>query len=130
MRISGPVLDTDDVPRLTRFYERLLGWTVTDREEPRPGEPPGAGWSRLRSPGGDTKVEIQWEAVYERPAWPPAASRQQMMMHLDIAVDDLDAGVAWALDAGATLAEHQPQDGVRVMLDPAGHPFCLFADVG
>jgi len=22
----------------------------------------------------------------------------------------------------------QPQDDVRVMLDPAGHPFCLFAD--
>ena len=24
------------------------------------------------------------------------------------------------------MAEHQPQDDVRVMLDPAGHPFCLF----
>ena len=51
-----------------------------------------------------------------------------MMIHLDIGVDDLDAGVAWAIDAGATLAEHQPQEAVRVMLDPAGHPFCLFAD--
>ncbi len=49
-----------------------------------------------------------------------------MMIHLDIGVDDLDAGVAWALGAGATVAEHQPQDGVRVMIDPAGHPFCLF----
>ncbi len=51
-----------------------------------------------------------------------------MMIHLDIEVDDLDDGVAWAIEAGATLAEHQPQDDVRVMLDPAGHPFCLFAN--
>ena len=29
-------------------------------------------------------------------------------------------------DLGATLAEFQPQDDVRVCLDPAGHPFCLF----
>jgi hypothetical protein len=49
-----------------------------------------------------------------------------MMMHLDIAVDDLEEGVAWALEAGAELAPHQPQEGVRVLLDPEGHPFCLF----
>ena len=49
-----------------------------------------------------------------------------MMIHLDIAVEDLDAAVAWARESGATLAEHQPQDRVRVVLDPAGHPFCLF----
>jgi hypothetical protein len=24
------------------------------------------------------------------------------------------------------VADHQPQDDVRVMLDPAGHPFCLY----
>jgi len=49
-----------------------------------------------------------------------------MMMHLDIAVDDFEAGVAWALQAGATLAGYQPQEHVRVLLDPAWHPFCLF----
>jgi hypothetical protein len=34
--------------------------------------------------------------------------------------------VAWAQEAGATVAGHQPQPDVRVMLDPDGHPFCLF----
>ncbi|WP_232821653.1 VOC family protein [Desertihabitans aurantiacus] len=29
---------------------------------------------------------------------------------------------------GASLAEHQPQKDVRVMLDPDGHPFCLYPD--
>jgi len=27
---------------------------------------------------------------------------------------------------GAVLAESQPQDDVRVLFDPSGHPFCLF----
>ena len=49
-----------------------------------------------------------------------------MMMHLDIEVDDLAAAGAHAIAAGATLADFQPQDHVRVYLDPAGHPFCLW----
>ena len=51
-----------------------------------------------------------------------------MSMHLDIAVDDLDASVAYAVSVGAEVASFQPQDTVRVMLDPAGHPFCLYLD--
>jgi hypothetical protein len=27
--------------------------------------------------------------------------------------------------AGARLAEYQGREDLRVMLDPAGHPFCL-----
>ena len=49
-----------------------------------------------------------------------------MMAHLDIATDDLAGAVANAIECGATVAEYQPQDDVRVMLDPDGHPFCLF----
>jgi hypothetical protein len=49
-------------------------------------------------------------------------------MHIDIAVDDLAGAAAGAVDLGATLAEFQPQDDVRVLLDPAGHPFCLYLD--
>jgi len=43
-------------------------------------------------------------------------------------VDDLDEAVAAARELGATLVEYQPQDDVRVLLDPAGHPFCLYLD--
>ena len=50
------------------------------------------------------------------------------MLHLDLHVDDLDAAVKHALDAGASLAEYQPQERVRVLFDPAGHPFCVFLD--
>ena len=49
-----------------------------------------------------------------------------MMEHLDIWVNDLVKGVEHALSLGAALADFQPQEEVRVLLDPAGHPFCLF----
>jgi hypothetical protein len=52
------------------------------------------------------------------------------MMHLDVQVGDLDSAVEEALALGATLADSQPQENVRVMLDPAGHPFCLCRDDG
>lgn len=71
---------------------------------------------------------MQWEPNYVAPTWPPVAGEQLMMIHLDIGVEDLDAGVRWALEAGASLANHQPQEDVRVMLDPEGHPFCLCPD--
>ena len=53
-----------------------------------------------------------------------------MMMHLDIEVNDLSSAVEHALVLGATLTDFQPQDDVRVLCDPAGHPFCLFVPTG
>ena len=50
------------------------------------------------------------------------------MMHFDFQVADLDAAVAEAVALGATVADHQPQENVRVLFDPAGHPFCLCLD--
>ncbi len=128
MRISGPTLDASSPIALAEFYERLLGWPIVRREGPRPGQPASDGWAMLRSPAGDQKIEVQWEPHYRRPVWPPVAHQQLMMMHLDIGVADLDDGVAWALAQGASLADHQPQVDVRVLLDPEGHPFCIFFD--
>jgi catechol 2,3-dioxygenase-like lactoylglutathione lyase family enzyme len=117
MRVSATVLGAPDPRALGAFYARLLGWTVAKNDEV---------WVMLKPSGGGTGLSFQREPDYVAPVWPPQPGQQQMMSHLDIAVDDLEAGVSWALDAGATLAEFQPQEHVRVMLDPAGHPFCLF----
>jgi catechol 2,3-dioxygenase-like lactoylglutathione lyase family enzyme len=124
-RVSAAVLGSSDPRKLAAFYERLLGWTRVADEPARPGAPPEDGWVMLRPPTGGTGLSFQFEPGYVRPTWPPEPNKQQMTMHLDIAVDDLDEGVAWAVDAGAALADHQPQTHVRVMLDPDGHPFCL-----
>lgn len=124
----GPVLDAAHPVALAEFYHRLLGWEIVASEGPRAGYPPQDGWAKVRSPGGDAKIEFQWEEHYVPPTWPSVPGEQLMMIHLDIEVDDLETGVAFALEQGARLAKHQPQEGVRVMLDPEGHPFCLFAD--
>ena len=119
-RISATVLGAADPQALAGFYQLLLGW---ERHDDEPG------WVRLRHPSGDllpSGLSFQEEADHVPPVWPSASGGQQMQVHLDIAVDDLEAGVEWAIECGATVADFQPQDHVRVMLDPAGHPFCLF----
>ena len=111
------MLGAGDAQELAGFYERLLGWErVRDEGE----------WVTLGHPDEWQRISIQEEEHYEPPAWPGRPGTQQMMIHLDIAVDELDAGVEWAVAAGASVAAHQPQEDVRVLLDPAGHPFCLF----
>jgi catechol 2,3-dioxygenase-like lactoylglutathione lyase family enzyme len=106
-----------DPGALARFYEQLLGWKIAV-EEPD--------WVLLRDPEGGVGLACQSEEFYAKPVWPARRGDQQMMMHLEIRVDDLKEGGAHARACGATLAEHQPQDDVRVYLDPAGHPFCLW----
>lgn len=71
-------------------------------------------------------LNFEFEEHHEPPVWSSELGRQQIMEHLDINVEDLDAAVADARACGARLAEHQPQSDVRVLFDPAGHPFCLF----
>ena len=71
-------------------------------------------------------LSIQLEEDHVAPTWPAGPDDQQMQVHLDIEVDDLDAASARARELGATLAEFQPQKDVLVHLDPAGHPFCLW----
>jgi len=112
-------IDCADAQEMAAFYGRLLGWDVTI------GEP---NWVLMRDPGGGTGLSFQAEPDYSPPVWPDPPDGRQKMLHLDIQVDDLDAAVAHAIAAGAQLADYQPRDRVRVMLDPAGHPFCLFLD--
>lgn len=104
----------------------MLGWPIVRSEGARPGYPAEDGWALLRSPDGAQKLEIQWEPSYAPPVWPSVAGEQLMMIHLDFGTDRLEAAVEWAVSCGARLADHQPQADVRVMLDPEGHPFCLF----
>jgi catechol 2,3-dioxygenase-like lactoylglutathione lyase family enzyme len=126
-RVSAAVLGSPKPRALASFYERLLGSTRAADELAKPGAPLEDGWVMLRPPSGGTGLSFQYEPDYVPPTWPTTPGEQQMMVHLEIAVDDLDEGVAWAREAGAVPADRQPQKHVRVMLDPDGHPFCLFA---
>ena len=115
--LTANVLNAPDPRALAGFYQQLLGWPL-GQDEPD--------WVTLRPPGGGAGLSFQTERAHVRPTWPAGPGDQQMQMHLDIEVDDLEAAGARAVAAGAVLADYQPQDDVRVYLDPAGHPFCLW----
>lgn len=117
--LATVVLDCRDAQALADFYSRLLGWEVTLREPD---------WVLMRNPTGGTGLSFQSETWYRPPVWPEESGKQQKMLHIDIRVDDLEAAGKHAIALGAVLADYQPQADVRVYLDPAGHPFCLFLD--
>jgi hypothetical protein len=79
------------------------------------------------------KTDHVWLAAvqvedYRTPTWPDGDTPKQM--HLDLAVDDLDQSEAEAVQLGAVRAADQPApDRYRVLLDPAGHPFCLSTQI-
>jgi len=121
VRWVGVAIDCADAPPVARFYEQLLGFEVTEL---------GPRWAQLHDPAGGVHLNIQGEQDYVRPTWPEQSDAQQKMLHFEVEVDDLEAAVATALAAGGTEAPWQPPDRdqsrLRIMLDPAGHPLCLF----
>lgn len=121
LEVTTVTLGARDLLRLARFYAALLERPMPDRAEQA-----GADWVSIEDPDGGIAIAIQLEPEQERVTWPAGPGQQHMQVHLEIRVDDLDRAVAHALASGAALAEDQPQDDVRVCLDPEGHPFCLW----
>lgn len=127
LEVTTVTIGARDVARLVRFYAELLGRPVPTRvlDLVAAGT---EGWVPIGDPDGGLTLAIQLEPDQERASWPAGRGEQHMQLHLEIRADDLDRAVAHALECGATLAGHQPQQDVRVMLDPEGHPFCLWVD--
>lgn len=74
--------------------------------------------------GAGVLLTVQRVADHVAPDWPSGPVGKQL--HLELAVDDLDAAEAATLALGARKAAEQPApDKWRVLLDPAGHPFCI-----
>ncbi len=115
----GTAIEAPDPGALARFYSELLGWPI-GHEEP--------GTAVLAARQGSIYLVFQQAPAYRAPAWPPAEGEQRPMMHFDFQVGDLDSAVAEAVALGASVATFQPRENVRVLLDPAGHPFCLCLD--
>ena len=123
LRWTGVCLDCTDPESLAEFYAQLLGWEVTHRS---------SDWYQLRAPDGGVGLNIQGDARFEPPVWPEEPGRPGKQMHFEIEADDVAAAVDRAVSCGAVEAPWQPpdrdRDRLRVMLDPAGHPFCLYDD--
>ncbi|MFI5982403.1 VOC family protein [Streptomyces sp. NPDC051555] len=114
IRFSAVTFDCPDPAELSRFYGEALGLPVTYSSDDfvmlgQEGSP-GLGFNRL--------------AGYRRPTWPEPSQEKQA--HLELGVDDLDAAQARLLALGAEAPAVQPEpERWRVLLDPAGHPFCI-----
>ncbi|MHB1139289.1 MAG: VOC family protein [Microthrixaceae bacterium] len=113
-RLSVIAFDCRDPHAVARFYSELTGWPVGRVDDD---------WIELTADGAVT-LAFQLAPDHVAPQWPDGAHPQQA--HVDLECDDLDVAEAAALAIGARRCSVQPNpDAWRVLLDPAGHPFCL-----
>ncbi|MDT5344262.1 MAG: hypothetical protein QOE52_3446 [Mycobacterium sp.] len=113
VRLGAVSVDCPDPAGLGDFYKNVLGLNVMFSS---------ADFVALQGAG----VLLTFERVpdHHRPTWPVGPVPKQL--HLDLAVSDLDTEESRILALGATKAEVQPNpDKWRVLIDPAGHPFCI-----
>jgi len=105
-------LDCADPEPVSTFWSTLLGWDRTYLDE---------NYAMLQGPAhalGFGRV-----TNYEAPSWPNDHGSKQF--HFDLATEDIETTVEYCIALGAVVADEQPGQSWTVMLDPAGHPFCL-----
>jgi hypothetical protein len=114
-RLGLICLDCEDPVSLAAFWAALLGGEMApEGDDVVVVGSKGTPLAAVRVPG------------YQPPTWPGGAIPKQVHLDLAVGVDELDAAEAEAIRLGARLADEQPRPTRwRVMLDPAGHPFCL-----
>lgn len=104
-------LDAPEVSPMADFWSAALGWPVvvaTDEYAMLQGPSHALGIGRIPD--------------HQPPKWPDDGRKQ---FHFDLGADDLEASAARLVELGATRPEEQPGETWIVLLDPAGHPFCL-----
>ena len=112
-RLAAVSLDSSDPAGLASFWRQLLDLETYFESD---------GFVALK--GAGVLVTMQLVEDHVPPDWPDGATPKQL--HLELAVDDLEGAEAQALALGARKAATQPNpDHWRVLLDPAGHPFCI-----
>ncbi len=116
-RLASIALDCGDPASLAAFWAQVLGGEVAFSSDDFVAVRIGTTWLAA--------VRV---ADYRPPDWPEGDVPKQI--HLDLAVDDLETAEEEVLRLGGRLADLQPEpDRWRVMLDPAGHPFCLSTQI-
>lgn len=120
IKLKTVILECGDIPQLVSFYTSLLHWPVVYEIETFVG---------IHSNEDEMGIAFQYDENYVPPTWPAKLGQQQMMTHLDFAVEDKSAlkeAVENATILGAKIADEQYGGEEWItMLDPAGHPFCF-----
>lgn len=105
----GVSLDCPVPAELAAFYRELLGGRIRWQSENSVG---------VQAPG--ILLVAQRVANYRPPGWPGSS-----LVHLDLTANQVDEAAERAVALGAVIADFQPDPRWRVLLDPAGHPFCI-----
>jgi Glyoxalase-like domain len=117
IRLGSLALDCAEPGPLAAFWADLLGGEVAFTSDHFVAVKTDNGWLST------VKVDD-----YRAPTWPEGDQPKQM--HLDLAVDNLAEAETDALRLGAVRPDFQPApDRWLVLLDPAGHPFCLSTQI-
>lgn len=108
--ICALIIDCADAAPMMAFYQELLGGEVVDS-------------TTLKVDG--LLVIFRESVDYTAPTWPSA--ERPMQFHVDFFADDMDETERELQRLGATVPDFQPgrEGGLVVLLDPAGHPFCI-----
>lgn len=104
-------LDTADVASLAAFWPAALDWPIITST---------AEYAMLQGPSSALGIGLVPD--YQAPLWPDDGHKQ---FHFDLSAGDVDAAVARLVDLGAVRPDDQPGESWVVLLDPAGHPFCV-----
>lgn len=117
VRLAAVSLDAVEPQPEAVFWRDLLGLEIVWQTDD---------FVALR--GAAILITVQRVANHRPAEWPSGAVPKQL--HLELAVTDLDDGERAAVALGATPVSEQPSpDRWRVLLDPAGHPFCLSTQI-
>lgn len=107
-------IDCGEVGPVAEFWAQALGYEQVASD--------GETYAMLQGASGPA-LGFGVVEGFEAPAWPnPHGSKQ---FHLDLAAEDVDAEVERLVGLGATKVDPQPGETWTVLLDPAGHPFCV-----
>ena len=113
-RLVGITIDCADPARLASFWSRMLNIAETDQHA---GD---SGWATVGS-RSDNQPRLTFQRV-------PEPKTGKTRIHLDIQVDDIDAGRQHVENLGGQWSgvRHDHDEGaVLVMHDPEGHEFCI-----
>lgn len=117
IRMGAVALDCEDPIPLARFWASLLDGDVVVEL---------ANFAAVKVAG--LWITTQRVENHRWATWPDDDVAKQI--HLDLAVDELETSSARAVELGARLADVQPApDRYLVLIDPAGHPFCLTTQI-
>ena len=124
MIVTSVTIGAPDPRALADFYSRLLEWRILPQILRDQDNRPEDGWAPDCAARRRARTDAELRVREGHGAdWPSVRGEPQIQEHLDIAVNDLEASVRWAVEVGATLAEYHRRTTYGSCSTRRVHPF-------